>query len=452
MATLPYRSARSLAVILGALLALLLLAPAARAGALVDEAAKALQDDPVYIDPGADQRFSSAVDARVASAVRDASTPIYLAVLPAEAADEVGGDPSDLPKAIYDIVGQRGTYAVLAGNRFRAGSTVIGGQAGELAQQAVSSSGGDVQTALLDFVDGVEAAAQGDASGDTSGGTDESSDLGTAGDGGGGFPWGLAVLGAAGGGAFYAYRRRSRKRQEADLAQVRAAVDEDITSFGEQIDQLDLDVRASDVAPGTLDDWRHALDMYERAKQHVAAARSPEDMRPVTEALEEGRYALARVRAAVEGQPLPERRPPCFFDPRHGPSTQDALWAPAGGAPREVPVCAADAARLADGYEPDMRMVPVGAGGRRPYWEAGPAYGPWAGGYFGGYGSMLLPGLLVGTMLGSSFGWGAGIGGYAAGDASGGDWGDGGFGGGGDFGGGGGDFGGGDFGGGGGDF
>ncbi|MCZ9341506.1 hypothetical protein NGM37_27465, partial [Streptomyces sp. TRM76130] len=63
---------------------------------------------------------------------------------------------------------------------------------------------------------------------------------------------------------------------------------------------------------------------------------------------------------------------------------------------REVPVCAADRSRLADGREPMVREVET-AGGRRPYWEAGPAYGPWAGGYFGG---GMLPGLLVGTMLG----------------------------------------------------
>ncbi|NEC78763.1 hypothetical protein G3I38_05745, partial [Streptomyces sp. SID7958] len=82
--------------------------------------------------------------------------------------------------------------------------------------------------------------------------------------------------------------------------------------------------------------------------------------------------------------------------PRHGPSVADARWTPPGGAAREVPVCAADRARLSDGLDPVVREVDTEYG-RRPYWEAGPAYGPWAGGYFGG---GLLPGLLVGTMLG----------------------------------------------------
>ncbi len=45
----------------------------------------------------------------------------------------------------------------------------------------------------------------------------------------------------------------------------------------------------------------------------------------------------------------------------------------------------------------DIREVDTDHG-RRPYRDAGPAYGPGAGGYFGG---GILPGLLVGTMLGS---------------------------------------------------
>ena len=44
----------------------------------------------------------------------------------------------------------------------------------------------------------------------------------------------------------------------------------------------------------------------------------PDDVRHVTEIIEDGRYAIACVRARVAGDPLPTRRPPCFFDPRHG--------------------------------------------------------------------------------------------------------------------------------------
>ncbi len=126
-------------------------------------------------------------------------------------------------------------------------------------------------------------------------------------------------------------------------------------------------------------------------------------MRHVTEALENGRYAVACVRARVDDQPLPTRRPPCFFNPAHGPSTTDIQWAPPGGQPRQVPVCAADADRVSQGAEPDVRTVPA-AIGRVPYWQGGPAYSPWANGYFGGYAaSGLVPGILLGSLMASSW-------------------------------------------------
>jgi hypothetical protein len=176
-------------------------------------------------------------------------------------------------------------------------------------------------------------------------------------------------------------------------------------------------------------------------------ARRPQDIAEVTRTIDDGRQALASTRALLDGHEPPPRRPPCFFDPRHGPSVTEALWAPPGGEPREVPVCAADAARLADGVEPNAREVLVG-GRPTPYYMAPAYFGPWAGGFFGGGGGMFLPGLLAGTLLGGSL--------FGPATAFGGDW-DGGGGDGGDIGGGdvggfdvgGGDFGGGDFGGGG---
>jgi hypothetical protein len=145
---------------------------------------------------------------------------------------------------------------------------------------------------------------------------------------------------------------------------------------------------------------------------------------------------MAVADALADGRPPPERTPPCFFDPRHGPSSREVEWAPAGGAPRLVPACEADAQRVERGEEPQSRQVMVG-GAMTPYWAAPPVFG----GYFGGF----LPGLLLGEMLMGGWGWG----GYGAGPVDtggsgfdGGDFGGGGFGG-GDFGGGGGDFGGG---------
>src|SRR3954452_15894379 len=272
-------------------------------------------------------------------------------------------------------------------------------------------------------------------------------------------------------------RRREQLQSDhrrADLEAVRKVTDEDVTRFGEELQRLDTDLLTETLDEATRQDYQRALDSYEAAKQALQRTTDPAALRHVTEALENGRYAVACVRARTSGQPLPVRRPPCFFNPAHGPSTTDIDWAPPGGQPRQVPVCAADADRVAQGAEPDVRTVPQGVG-RVPYWQGGPAYSPWASGYFAGYAtSGLLPTFLLMGMLspgwiggGDPFfdgGYGDGSdgdGGGDGGDGGDGDAGDGGgdyggdgggdFGGGGDGGGwdfGGGDFGGGDFGGG----
>ena len=98
-----------------------------------------------------------------------------------------------------------------------------------------------------------------------------------------------------------------------------------------------------------------------------------------------------------------------------------------------MPVCAADAARLEAGEEPDSRQVTVG-GERMPYYQAPGYYGGYyAGGMFGGFGGFL-PGILFGSMIGGGWGGGDSFGGSDGGGFGGGDFGGGDFGG-GDFGG-----------------
>jgi hypothetical protein len=105
------------------------------------------------------------------------------------------------------------------------------------------------------------------------------------------------------------------------------------------------------------------------------------------------------VKARVAGEPLPAKRPPCFFNPAHGPSSQDVTWAPPGGVQRSVPACPADAERVLAGADPYIRTVQVGAQ-RVPYWEGGPAYAPWAQGYYNRWsGSDMLSGMLIGGLL-----------------------------------------------------
>ncbi|MFI1763317.1 hypothetical protein ACH41H_14885 [Streptomyces sp. NPDC020800] len=423
---------RSLPALLLAALTLVIvtvLTPGATAATSISTIAEALRKSPVYVDPAASAQLSAADADALAKRIKDANKPLFIAVLPA------GYPTRNLFSGLRTATGITGLYAIRLGDRFdaRADSSVVPRTA---VQNLVTSVQGEkARTQLTDFSDRALANMGGHAP----------STWGAPGSGGGVSGAALIAVGAvvvAGAAGAYAVVRRGRRRraeeQRAALDRLRVVVDEDITAFGEELDRLDFHPAEAGADDGMRADYERALDAYEKAKQYMADARRPEDVRAVTEALEDGRFSLAQLAARREHRPLPERRPPCFFDPRHGPSATDADWAPPGGAARRVPVCAADATRLADGRDPVIREVDTDHG-RRPYWDAGPAYGPWAGGYFGG---GLLPGLLVGTLLGgvmatpsygADYGTGYGdfgSGGYQGGDVSGADFDSGDFGGG----------------------
>src|SRR5206468_1425010 len=87
-------------------------------------------------------------------------SPVFVAVLPAAAAEAAGADVNRLPSVVADRVGLQGTYAVVAGSSFRAGSTLLAaGQAGALATAAFQARSGDgVEAVLETFVDRVDEA------------------------------------------------------------------------------------------------------------------------------------------------------------------------------------------------------------------------------------------------------------------------------------------------------
>ncbi|MEU8828425.1 hypothetical protein [Streptomyces sp. NPDC048636] len=435
------RRATLVLAVLVALVATLFAAGSARAATAaatdMDKIGRALRGSPVYVDPRASDALSTGQARALAKHIRAADVPVYVAVLPDDRA--YGGER--VFSRLRAAVDRPGVYAVALGSSFGAASdsSVLPGSTSQaLAEQNLRRHPDDLPKVLDGFVTDVAAATHGDAAHHDQGATDP-----------GGVSAGsalvlLIILVALAGSALFAMgrtRKRRRERERAELDQVRGAVQEDITAYGEKLTEIGFTPSDPSSTPEMVDDYGRALDAYEEAKAKSEAARRPEDVRAVTEALEDGRFSLAVLDARRAGTPLPERRPPCFFDPRHGPSVRDVTWAPAGGAERSVPACAADATRIEDGLEPDTRTVAVGDG-RRPYWEAGPAYAPWAGGYFGGYGAALLPALLVGTLLGGSLSPGYdeagafGDGGDYGGFGDGGDYGDGGGFGGGDFGGG----------------
>ena len=175
-------------------------------------------------------------------------------------------------------------------------------------------------------------------------------------------------------------RRSTRRDLRAELDVVRRLADEDVIVFGEQLRRLDAGVTHSDLDQEGRADLQRALDAYESAQRAVEHLDDPAAVSGIAETLSEGRFAMACVSARVAGRALPERRPPCYFNPQHGPSTQDVLWTTGRYGTRSVPACAQDAARVAAREQPQVRTVTVGDRSV-PYWEAGSPYTPSRVGY-----------------------------------------------------------------------
>ena len=182
----------------------------------------------------------------------------------------------------------------------------------------------------------------------------------------------LAVVGAVA--VVLARRSKARElqRREAELAPVKKLALEDITALGVELQDLDLDLAGRQLDAGANADYQRALDAYESAKT-AGDAHDPARGHPPRHRDPRGRSLRHRVRARPgrRASRCRQRRPPCFFDPRHGLSVADVPWTPAGGAPRDVPACALDVERVRAGAEPDIRKVMVGSR-RVPYWQGGP--------------------------------------------------------------------------------
>jgi hypothetical protein len=232
----------------------------------------------------------------------------------------------------------------------------------------------------------------------------------------------VLVLGVLG---LFLIARPIRKRRQRELKEAKSAAQDDLIALSAGITghHADLSIQSN---PEAAEEQAAALSGYERGTADLDAAKRAKDMGAVSRAIAEGQYHLACADALAAGQARPDRRPSCFFDPRHGMSVSDAHWTPADGGPgRDVPACSACAHKIEQGIEPDMRKVEV-HGAPVNYVNAG-----FAPAYWGGYG--FGPGLFTGFLLGEALApHTIFAGGYPSGDGNSG---------------GGGDFGGGDFGG-----
>ena len=190
--------------------------------------------------------------------------------------------------------------------------------------------------------------------------------------------------------------RQNVRQRELQIGRIRRATEDDVTEFGEELRRLDADLPVDDLSSEATSDWSHALDCYDRAKDLLSQDHSTQVVPLVTEALQEGRHAVMCVRARAAGDPVPQLRPPCFFDPSHGPSVRDVMWTPDGGAARAVPACAADASRIEQGQAPWIRAVALN-GNQVPYWQD-EDYSMWAKGYFHQFRDSTAGGIAMGAL------------------------------------------------------
>ena len=356
----------------------------------LDDVGAALRNDPVYVDPQAERSISSAEADQLRAAIRDAGTPVFVAVLP----DSAAPSPEDALDELLSSTQLAGTYAVVHGDAFRANSTVVPGAGGLASAAFQADQDAGTFSVLRSFVTEVSTIAEGGAAPGTGGGTAPAE----GGDDGGGSLLPLALLGA-GGVALWAWsrgRRRTGRHTEqaefdADVQMLRA----ELSVLADDVMRLEPEVVTH---PEARADYEAATIRFRAASAALDYADEPIDLVRVERVVREAEYAMSRARALVDGREPPN--PPS--DLRHrGTHDEPAL--------------------TVDRY------------GRPDYVGTGAFYG--GGGWFGG-GGGLFSGLLLGSMLGGFGGFfggqghQGGVGGWESGDwgggLGGGDWGGGG--------------------------
>jgi hypothetical protein len=128
-------------VVAALVLAVIAAGPAAAQATTAAQVAAELKQSPVYVDPAAEADIAKDV---ILDRVREAGTPIYIAVLPTSARDEYGGSLEELTKAIANGVHRNGTYMVVSGDDWEAGN--IGGAIPPARRRAGDAGSNDHRT------------------------------------------------------------------------------------------------------------------------------------------------------------------------------------------------------------------------------------------------------------------------------------------------------------------
>ncbi|MFK4086780.1 hypothetical protein ACI2LF_21915 [Kribbella sp. NPDC020789] len=340
----------------------------------LNDVASHLGDTGVWVDPDVTELSSSDV-AELDAKAKSATAPIRIAVVPAaklktsKYSSSLAWDGEEIADQLYDRVGVEGVYAVLVdarsqsqGRGFHAVQRADRGptyDVGGAVDDAVDCCAPNYDRMLQRFIQHAQIINK---------------------------PWYIDVAPWAGGLAgvfalwwgtvtFGAHRAR-RRDEKAHLAITRPMLNEEIIALSQQVAALPA---TSDPQQAKLS--KDVLDAVEKARHRLDAAKSDPDVEAVTTLLGSARYGLLCIDAVRAGKPIPEPTPPCFFDPRHGPSSAEVEWQPEGGTLRKVDVCADCKRRDEAGEKPQIRMLTL----RRepmPYWSFGEEMAAYIDGYW----------------------------------------------------------------------
>jgi uncharacterized membrane protein YgcG len=333
-----------------------------------DELALNLSEPGLWIDPASVSKIPDSQVAELDLAAKNAPVQMRLAVIPAAVLVDaeqssrpvtVRWEGPEVASKLYERVGVDGVYAILLdapssddGRGFWAVQHSAGGPTYHVesgVDQAIECCA-PVYGAMLERF--VQRASQVD------------------------HPISVVALPVAGGivaafglwwaGASMLARRRQHKEEEQHARTTYSLLNEEVIELSATVSALPT---TADIEQARL--TREALDAVEQARHRLDTLKTDTDIETVATLLGDARYLVHCLTALHQGEAPPERTSPCFFDPRHGPSTQQRRWAPelvwgSDGAEREISICDECADRLDAEAVPDARMV-----GEQYYWEVG---------------------------------------------------------------------------------
>lgn len=177
-------------------------------------------------------------------------------------------------------------------------------------------------------------------------------------------------------------RTRAQQREDLDAAsRSRALAESDVALLRTDLSLLTTqvtDLAEDDTIVARLQGLSEEVDALSLRLTHAG---EPADVTAVTKGLADTREALGVISAELAGESGIVNKPPCFFNPNHGPSSTVVAWTDEAGKNVRVPSCDADANRLRSGAAPYARTVSV-EGERLPWWDAGSSVRPWARGWY----------------------------------------------------------------------